>query len=249
MPVLPNSPLAPRHPSPGHPCCTPVILLLGSLLGRVLPRCSCGGCLLQRPFPVGCGEETAWMGKACIACSLWLHLLWHRGILNQEPYRYPLLPSGGERQERRSEMLPPRTCLCPLMMVVRAFVWLPQAWVIPVRAPAKAGSKAHLWDGNSGRENFVTNYNTKVIPSFLSGMFRDCWGQKAGFLPRSHGCPPCKRGIPQPRQKRTNFLRWIPIPIPRNNRPFPKDVCCPNTSSDGLLPGGMAPTALLRPAR
>lgn len=51
---------------------------------------------------MGCREETAWMGNAGITCSLWLYFLQHGSILNQEPYHYPLLPSGGEGQECRS---------------------------------------------------------------------------------------------------------------------------------------------------
>lgn len=102
----PTDSLPPWHPEPdppGHPHYTPVILLLSSFLDKVLPKRSCGCSLLKQPFPTGCRKETAWLGSACIACSLWLYLLQHHGILNKEAYCYPLLPSGGERQECRSE--------------------------------------------------------------------------------------------------------------------------------------------------
>ena len=80
-------------------------------------------------------------------------------------------------------------------------------------------------------------------------MFRDCWGEETGFLLSSHGCPPCDIVDPWPQQKRTNFLRWTSISISSNNRPSPEDGCHPDTSCDGLLPGGATPAPLLRPAR
>lgn len=117
-----------------------------------------------------------------------------------------------------------------------------------VRAPVKVGSKAHLWGGNSRRENFVTDYNAKVTPSHLSEMFRDFHGQRVGLLSHSHGCPPCEIVGPPPQQKRTNFPCWTSIPLPRNNGPFPEDVCHPNTACDRLLPGSTIPADILRPA-
>jgi len=62
-----------------------------------------------------------------ITCSLWLYLWQRRRILNEEPYHYPLLPSGERDEHLQSvEQLPISANEDPLMKVVRSLVWLPQ---------------------------------------------------------------------------------------------------------------------------
>lgn len=88
----------------------------------------------------------------------------------------------------------------------------------------------------------MTSYNNKAIPSLLSGMFRDCQSQKAGFLSCYQGCPPCKIGSLSPGRRG-------PLAIERPSLFSATTGLLPKTSVVLMLAAMVTTSAaLLRPA-